>query len=290
MYEEAVQGTLPVLPGIVIPSDLDQATVLKILGEMNEEKVKLFKGLFDDQASSVHGSPAREPREGFAVRLQEANDQAEKTILDKTALIAGDVCLFQSAIAKHMSSESFRNKKADLERSYQLKIMEAMRSSQSAANNNSSGSSVSTVAANESESGKSPRIVEAVSYDKIERTSAEDLEVQWSSAKDTNTTMVCLMIDETKKQHTDVLSKFDSDIAKLTGELAECTYLYILMSEAAKCSIEEVSSFARSHPEQCPSFVVFAKEHVTIVSSWEEATKVISGSGAVELTALVDSN
>eukprot|EP00922_Rhytidocystis_sp_ex-Travisia-forbesii_P051559 GHVS01076491.1.p1 GENE.GHVS01076491.1~~GHVS01076491.1.p1 ORF type:complete len:400 (-),score=87.05 GHVS01076491.1:370-1569(-) len=131
MYEDAVDGVLPLMPSMVIPPQLDEKTVLKIISQLHEEKQKLFADVFGAIDSREHcvelpGAgpvPSRELQE----KLQAATEQAETAVMERNKTECVNQQTYQHAVAAYSRNEEFKKLKVALEEIHSDVVVKIMR-------------------------------------------------------------------------------------------------------------------------------------------------------------------
>jgi hypothetical protein len=135
MYEEASRGLIPVLPGLEIPKELSEDTVLDVLNKIHQERVKGFRAALEKfwaspEAENVTSmDPTQGPPPALAQALQAVHDESEKFILDLNSDIVFSKAVFDSAVALYSRSAdgSFLKEKLRMERAHQVEVVNLMR-------------------------------------------------------------------------------------------------------------------------------------------------------------------
>ncbi|CDJ48277.1 hypothetical protein, conserved [Eimeria brunetti] len=144
MYEDAMQGTLPLLPGLEVPVELTQERVLQILNKIQRRKEEKFRQILvatTERELSPEGATA-----AVTAQLQESNTEAERSVLQEEQLLLQHErqqqqqqqqqkqqpveltpMVFLQAIATHCRDPVFKAKKAAVDQSHSEHIFDLLR-------------------------------------------------------------------------------------------------------------------------------------------------------------------
>ncbi|CDJ56711.1 hypothetical protein, conserved [Eimeria maxima] len=147
MYEDAMQGTLPLLPGLEVPEELTQERVLQILHKIQRRKEEKFRQIL--QATTERELSPEGATAAVTAQLQESNTEAERSVLLEEQLLLYHErmqkqqqqkqqkqqqqqveltpMVFLQAIATHCRDPEFKAKKAAVDQSHSEHIFDLLR-------------------------------------------------------------------------------------------------------------------------------------------------------------------
>lgn len=122
MFEDAVKGELPLLPGAVLPAMATEEFILEVLQHVHVVKQEKFLLLLTETQSSDFKTPSS----GMTKKLQTSNKEAEQQVLSLPQYAALNEMLLLHAVALYSRNSTFRIKKQLLEEVHAEHMMDMM--------------------------------------------------------------------------------------------------------------------------------------------------------------------
>lgn len=177
MYRDAVDGELPMLPGMTLPDEVTEDKILLVLEQIHNAKQARFQEVLRTGTVSDSSTPSSP----LAKQLQECNKKAEEEILAKAEHAGLNEKILLHAVAVFSRRPQFRLKKQLLDEMHTETIMALMNKRKK-------------MASPKQQRPAADSCIAAALHPKVEETTGEELPLRLQSCADCGGCVVCLIL------------------------------------------------------------------------------------------------
>ncbi|KYF43517.1 hypothetical protein TGPRC2_228770 [Toxoplasma gondii TgCatPRC2] len=177
MYRDAVDGELPMLPGMTLPDEVTEDKILRVLEQIHKAKQARFQEVLGRGSASDTSTPTSP----LAKQLQECNKKAEEEVLGKAEHAGLTEKILLHAVAVFSRRPQFKLKKQLLDEMHTEIIMALMNTRKKTDSSQQQRPAADTC-------------IIAALHPKVEETTGEELPLRLQSCSDCGGCVVCLIL------------------------------------------------------------------------------------------------